>query len=96
MFYQECESLASKHPELRDLITKIDNTLHSSPPSSVFRPEELASQFNERPSQVTGIFDELAKYGLLREERFVECPNCRNLMDVNEYQKALDDQDTLE
>jgi len=96
MFYQECESLAGKHPELRDLITKIDNTLHSSTPSSVFRPEELASKFNERQSQVTGIFNELANYGLLRKEKYVECPKCRNLMDVDEYKKALADQDTFE
>jgi len=96
MFFQECEHLANEYPNLKEIIDKIDEILHSSGPSSIFRPDEFASYLQERLSQISGIFNNLTEKGLLREETNIECPKCSNLMDPKEYEKALADQDTFE
>jgi len=96
MFYQECERLANERPVLKELISKIDGVIHSVGLSGVIRPEDIASHLGEKLSQVSGIFSALSDSGLVFEQRFLECPNCYNLIDCESYKKAKDDQDTFE
>ena len=96
MFYQESEHLADKHPALRETIGKIDEIIHSTGPSDVLRVEDIASQLSERRSGVSGIFKLLSEEGLLREEEYIECPECTNLIDPEEYEAAIDDEDSFE
>jgi S-adenosylhomocysteine hydrolase len=96
MFYQESEHLADKHPALRETIGKIDEIIRSTGPSDVLRVEDIASQLFERQSRVSGIFKLLSEEGLLREEEYIECPECANLIDIEDYEKAIDDEDSFE
>jgi S-adenosylhomocysteine hydrolase len=96
MFFQECERLVGEFSELKEIIHKIDQMLHEAGPSSVFRPEEIASFLREKPSKVSGIFEILSENGLLHKEKYIECPDCGNLMDPEDYEKAVGDQDPFE
>lgn len=97
MYFQECDHLAGEYPGLKEIIFKIDNEiLHSTEPSSVFRTDDIASYLQEKSSQISGIFNILSERGLLREEEYIECPNCSNLIPPEDYKKAIDDQDSFE
>lgn len=96
MFFQECECLANEYQELKEIISKIDCILHLAEPSSVFRPEEIASYLHERPSQVSGIFEALSEKGFLRKEKYIECSKCENLIDIEDYKNAINDQASFE
>lgn len=96
MFFRECKCLADEYPELKEMIGKIDEILHSVEPSSVIRVEEIASLLHEKYSQVSGIFAILLENGLLREEKYIECPSCGNPMDIEDYNNAVDDRDLFE
>jgi len=96
MFFQECESFASKRPGLRTVIIKIDDLLSSAGHSSVFRPDEIASKLGEKTSQIAGVFDGLLGTGLLQEEKYLECPKCSNLIDAKQHEEAVNNCDSFE
>lgn len=96
MYFLECEALANEYKELKELIIKIDEILYSNGPSSVFRPDEIASYLNEKLSKVTFIFNNLSKKRLLRVEIYMECPNCNDLIDPRDYKNAIKDEDPFE
>ncbi len=96
MYFQECEHLVNKFPELKNLCLKIDDILYHSTPSSVLKPDTIAGLLNEKESQVIGIFEILNKDGLLRKEKYIECTECENLMKILDYKKALVDEDSFE
>jgi hypothetical protein len=96
MFFQECGNLANDHPQLKGVIAKIDKLLFAHNASSVFRPDDIASIFGEKVSQVSSVFDGLVKTGLLHEEKYLECPKCPNLIDTKEYEDAVNNDDSFE
>ena len=96
MFFQECESFASKRPGLRTVIIKIDDLLSSAGHSSVFRPDEIASKLGEKTSRIDGVFAGLLGAGLLQEEKYLECPKCSNLIDAKQHKEAVNNGDSFE
>ncbi len=96
MYYQECERLATEQPTLRPLIAEIDQRLHSLGPAAVLRDDEFAAIMKQPADKVTGIFHELSRAGLLREERHAECPFCSMLNSLASYRKAVKDGDSFE
>lgn len=97
MYFQECDQLASEVPELKEIISRIDDEiLHSATPSSIFKIDDIASYLQEKSGQISGIFNILSEMGLLREEKYIECPNCSNLLFPEDYKKAIDDKDSFE
>ena len=96
MFFQECEHLADEYPDLKEIIDKVDEIFYSAGPFSVFRSEEIASCLSERKSQVLSVFDILSEKELLYGERYLECPQCENLIVPEDYKKAIDDQNSFE
>ncbi len=96
MLFPECERLVSDHPQLKDVIVKVSKLLSSHKCSSVFRPDDIAGHIGEKKSRVSSVFDGLAKTGLLQEEKYLECPECGNLIDANEYAEAVKDGDAFE
>jgi hypothetical protein len=96
MFFQECERIANKYPDLRNIIVKIDELLYDCGHSSVFRPDEIASKLRERESRVLAVFDLLTKQGLLLNVEYIECPDCETLLDVKDYEQAVKQEDPFE
>ncbi|WP_048191060.1 NAD(P)-binding domain-containing protein [Methanobacterium sp. SMA-27] len=98
MYYQECENLAYKHPDLRKVIEQIDTKLHTISPSANLNSKIIAKKINERESQVSGIFELLCEdeYQLLYKQKYIKCPYCETLNDFNDYEKAIDNEEIIE
>lgn len=62
----------------------------------MLKPEVIASFFREKSSQVTVIFNILSEKGLLHKENYIECPICYTLIHINDYKKAVNDQESFE
>jgi S-adenosylhomocysteine hydrolase len=96
MFFRESEICATEQPGLSRVIVKIDQILHTLPPGSVLRPEEIAIKISEKHSQVSGVMESLLKHELLYVKEYVECPKCETLNEFIKYQEALADEDSFE
>ncbi|MDI6733016.1 MAG: hypothetical protein QME51_02495 [Planctomycetota bacterium] len=96
MFFPECARFAGERPDLKDTIAKIDELLSSAVHSSVFRPDDIASNIGEKESRVSGVLDGLAKAGLLQAEKYLECPDCPNLISADDYEKAEEEEEPFE
>jgi len=93
MYYQECDRLATEISDLATIVEKIDGCLQKIPSSSILRPEIFVKKLRERPSQVESVFDKLEEYGLLQSEIMFECPECANLISMDD--PAIDPDDEL-
>ena len=89
MFFQESEILVRNEPELEDIIARVDDLIHSIGSSGLFDPIMISKKLNERPSQIKGILIELVKNGLIKEDRYIECPYCYNLMNIISYGQLI-------
>jgi hypothetical protein len=89
MFFQECELLALKYPDLEKQIIKIDILLYRVGENGVIRPGEAAAILSESESQVLGILKELFAKGLLENARYIECPHCENLIVPEDFETAV-------
>ncbi|MBI4712872.1 MAG: hypothetical protein HY762_06205 [Planctomycetes bacterium] len=96
MFFPECERLASRHPDLKDIIIRIDELLSSCGHSSVFNPDDIASLFGERESRIRGVFEGLVKTGLVQEVKYLECPECETLLEIASREKAIEKEEDFE
>jgi hypothetical protein len=77
MYFTECARLADRHPDLADLVTKIDAHLNNMGTAEVIRKADLASFLRADPNQVGSVLENLAQGGLLQAEEMVECTFCR-------------------
>lgn len=93
MYYQECERLADENPDLAPILEKIDDILLKIPSSSILRPEIFVKKLRERSSQIESVFKKLEEYGLLQSEVIFECPECANLISMDD--PAIDPDDEL-
>ena len=93
MYYQECERLAAEISDLASIVEKIDGCLQKIPSSSILRPEIFVKKLSERLSQIESVFEKLEEYGLLQSEIMFECPECDNLISLDE--PAIDPDDEL-
>lgn len=95
MFYEECENLASRHPEFRNKIKNLDKKLSSMDSSSIFNVEDVAKYLDEEKSNISIIFEKLYQLDLLLKENYYVC-SCGNLFDVNEINETLYNGDLIE
>ncbi len=95
MYFQECEHLASKYLDMKEIIERIDEFLKTCGPSYVLRTEIVAEKLNLNSVHVTNIFQLLAEKELLKSEQRIE-HDCGELVALKDYLKAKEDQDPLE
>jgi hypothetical protein len=89
MFFKESETLASRHPELRGLIEKIDGQLAEFDAAALARVGDFSSFYEEGANRVSGIFEEYEKEGILEKAEMVECGNCQTLSPSGTYRARL-------
>jgi hypothetical protein len=96
MFFQESDSIASKDPDLLQVVEQIDQQLCGIASSTPLRPADFACFLGADENQVTSAFELLAAKGILLSEKMVECEGCQNLMSASEFLRAIDDEDEFE
>lgn len=79
MYFEECERLANRYPELYPVIDKIDLRLNTLPPSSIIVPETWAEVLQCRLNDVRSVFDLLDKVGLIKKTGMLQCERCGSL-----------------
>ncbi|WP_281774734.1 hypothetical protein [Methanobacterium formicicum] len=95
MLYEECEILANKYANFKDIIEKIDKKLSTMDSSSTFDIVDVARFFKEEISVISIIFEKLYQLDLLQKEIYYICP-CENKFDFEEVQQSLSLGDSIE
>lgn len=95
MLYDECENLANKYPNFRNIIEKIDKKLSKMDSSSIFYIEYVARYFNEEISVISIIFEKLYQEDLLLKENYYIC-SCENSFAFEDVQKSISLGDSIE
>ncbi len=98
MFYPECDRCAKNNSDLEPVITKIDKIFETLPQSSIILPEIIAQKISEKNSKASGVLEILCDEKLLIKKNYYECsnPNCENLIEIDNYEKAIKDGDSYE
>jgi pimeloyl-ACP methyl ester carboxylesterase len=89
MFFNESEALASQHPELRELIGKIDGQLSQFDATAIARVGDFSTFLGESINRVSGIFERYVMEGVLQKVDMVECVKCQTLSPAGSYRSNL-------
>ncbi|MGO8900600.1 MAG: hypothetical protein ACLQU5_19960 [Isosphaeraceae bacterium] len=92
MFFNESEHLATKNPQLKGLIEKIDEKIAEFDSSALARVADFSRFFRESINRITGIFEGYVTEGVLERVEMVDCINCQTLTLAIEYRAYLSDQ----
>jgi hypothetical protein len=78
MYLVESETLASKLPDVQELVRQVDSRLVEMDPNAVLRPAIWASFMGTSAAILGAIFDEHVALGVLQGHKWLEC-KCGNL-----------------
>ena len=95
MFFAASARLAEATADLGDLAERLDRFLAAANESWLLDPVEVASALGEDADRVGYLLRTAAhaEVGLLREERYVRCGSCGNLMPPDAIAEAFDEEE---
>ena len=96
MFFQESEAIALDHPDLGEVVQRIDEQLSGISSTAPLRPGDFACVLGAEENQVESVFELLAQSGVLLADEMVECDRCQNLMPGDDFRQAIEDEDEFE
>lgn len=91
MYFTECARLAEQHPDLADVVERVDKQLGRMETVEVLRIGDLASFLGADPNQIGSVLDLLAREGLLQSEEMIECPHCDMAALRSDYDQGCDE-----
>ncbi len=92
MYFTECARLADRHPDLADIVQRIDAQLGKLGAAAVVRKDDLASFLRADLNRVSSVLELLAQDGLLRAVEMIECTYCRMAVLRADYEVVREDE----
>lgn len=98
MFFAASARLAEATADLGDLAERLDGFLAAANEGWLLDPDEVASALAEDADRVSYLLQTAARadVGLLREERYLRCGRCGNLMPPELIRESLEEEETAD